>query len=54
MNALRKQFLGLRSNSKSYAPLITLEVAGNWMRLPSCHLLRNRTGENNLFKQQVN
>lgn len=35
MNALRKQFLAVSSNNKSYAALITLEVVGNFMRLPS-------------------
>lgn len=54
MNALRKQFLALRSNNMSYTALTTLEVAGNLMSLPSCHLLPNRTGEDDLFKKQGN
>lgn len=44
MNALRKHFLALSSNSKSYAALITIEVVGNLMCFPSHHFLQNRSG----------
>lgn len=52
VNVLRKQFLALGSD-KSNTVLITLEVVGNLMRLPSCHLFQNRTGEGDLFKKRV-